>query len=162
ASGLLYIAELIEEHSRLAKTIGQRGVYAVIILHIIFYFTESLPFKQTLFSIFCHIVYLQTFSPSWPMISLTSITFIASVGLVFADHFLWFFYFTRLTQDARHQRYYKGRAAITAPSFTEVATFFGACVWLIPLFIFLSLSANDHAIPLTSGAFDLPVSWFVY
>lgn len=27
ASGLLYVSELIEEHSRLAKIIGQRGTY---------------------------------------------------------------------------------------------------------------------------------------
>lgn len=27
ASGLLYIAELVEEHSRLAKLVGQRTIY---------------------------------------------------------------------------------------------------------------------------------------
>lgn len=33
------------------------------------------------------------------------------------------------------------------PGFAEVATFFGICVWLVPLFLFLSLSANDNALP---------------
>lgn len=172
ASGLLYISELIEEHSRLAKVIGQRGIYvrvvscklsqtldssfqAVIAMHIILYFTDSLPLKLTLFSIFCHIVYLQNFSNAWPSISLTSITLIASCALVIADHFLWFFYFAHLTQDAKHQRYYKGRETIQPPSFVEVATFFGMCVWMAPLFLFLSLSANDNAIPLSSGSFAL-------
>jgi hypothetical protein len=30
ASGLLYASELIEEHSRLAKVIGQRSIYVCI------------------------------------------------------------------------------------------------------------------------------------
>ena len=32
-------------------------------------------------------------------------------------------------------------------SFMEVATFFGVCVWLVPFFLFLSLSANDNVLP---------------
>ena len=35
ASGLLYIAEVIEEHSRLAKTIATRAIYVRIYSHII-------------------------------------------------------------------------------------------------------------------------------
>ena len=31
ASGLLWLSELIEEHSRMAKSIGQRGIYVSII-----------------------------------------------------------------------------------------------------------------------------------
>ncbi|KAJ3822434.1 DUF396-domain-containing protein [Lentinula raphanica] len=151
ASGLLYISELIEEHSQLAKLVGQRGTYVIITFHIILYFTDALPLKHTLFSISCHVVYLQNFSSAWPIIPLTSFSFLASCVLVIADHFLWFFYFAHLTQDARHQRYYQGRGVPSAPSFTEIVTFFGACVWLTPLFIFLSLSANDNAIPLRSA-----------
>ncbi|KAJ4479337.1 transmembrane adaptor Erv26, partial [Lentinula aciculospora] len=159
ASGLLYISELIEEHSQLAKLVGQRGTYIIILFHILLYFTDALPLKHTLFSICCHIIYLQNFSHTWPVIPLTSFSFLASCLLVIADHFLWFFYFARLTQDARHQRYYQGREAIATPSFTEIVTFFGACVWLTPLFIFLSLSANDNTIPLRSGT-HLSVSSF--
>ncbi|KAG7096723.1 hypothetical protein E1B28_004136 [Marasmius oreades] len=146
ASGLLYVSELIEEHSRLAKTIGQRGTYAVIVLHLVFYATDSLPFLQTIFSVICHVVYLQNFSNTWPVISLSSLPFVASCILVIVDHFMWFFYFAQLTQDARNYRY-RGRAGPQVPSFTEVATFFGLCVWLVPLFFFLSLSANDNALP---------------
>lgn len=29
----------------------------------------------------------------------------------------------------------------------DVATFFGVCVWLVPFFLFLSLSANDNVLP---------------
>lgn len=29
----------------------------------------------------------------------------------------------------------------------DIAAFFGICVWFVPLFLFLSLSANDNALP---------------
>jgi hypothetical protein len=32
-------------------------------------------------------------------------------------------------------------------SFGDVATFFGICVWLLPFYLFLSLSANDNVLP---------------
>jgi len=146
ASGLLYASELIEEHSRLAKTIGQRSVYIIVILHGLFYFTDRLPLLQTLFSVVCHLVYLQNFSNTWPLISLTSISFLASCALVIADHFAWFFYFARLTSNAQHLRTYRGVATGTH-SFAEIASFFGICVWFTPLYLFLSLSANDNALP---------------
>lgn len=149
ASGLLYVSELIEEHSRLAKIVGQRGLYCVILLHVLLYFFDSLPLAQTAFSTFCHIVYLQNFSVSWPVISLSSISFLASCVLVLVDHFTWFFYFARITQDSRHLRSYRGPTS-EPPGFTEIASFFAICVWLVPLFLFLSLSANDNTLPMST------------
>jgi len=32
-------------------------------------------------------------------------------------------------------------------SFTEVASFFGLCVWLIPFALFVSLSASENVLP---------------
>lgn len=103
-----------------------------------------------MFSIACHIVYLQNFSQTWPLISLTSPAFLSSCVLVIADHFIWFFYFSRVTHQARYSRSYRGGGPM-APGFTEIASFFGICVWLAPLFLFLSLSANDNALPTASG-----------
>ncbi|EED84456.1 predicted protein, partial [Postia placenta Mad-698-R] len=154
ASGLLWLSELIEEHSRMAKVVGKRSIYAVIILHVLLYLSDSLPLKHIVFSIFCHIVYLQNFTSGWPFISLTSISFITSCILVIADHFMWFFYFARLTQDARHRTHRPYGAPDNSPripGFADIATFFGLCVWLAPLFLFLSLSANDNALPTNTG-----------
>ncbi|OSD04402.1 DUF396-domain-containing protein [Trametes coccinea BRFM310] len=162
ASGLLWISELIEEHSRAAKVIGQRGIYAIIVVHILLYFYDALPLKHILFSIFCHAVYLQNFTPTWPFISLGSPSFIGSCVLVVLDHFMWFFYFARITQEARHRahRSYRGPPLPhPVPNFGDIATFFGICVWLAPLFLFLSLSANDNALPMNaSGASSVPTS----
>ncbi|KAG0709839.1 transmembrane adaptor Erv26-domain-containing protein [Suillus ampliporus] len=159
ASGLLYVSELIEEHSRLAKIIGQRGTYAIIVLHIILYISDSLPLPQTLFSIICHVVYLQNFSSTWPLISLSSLSFIASCIFAISDHFIWFFYFSHLTREARHVSHlYRSPIYSTVPGFSDIATFFGVCVWLVPLFLFLSLSANDHALPTSSGIPSTPTT----
>jgi len=151
ASGLLWISELIEEHSRIAKVIGQRGIYVIIILHVLLYFYDALPLAHVLFSIFCHAIYLRNFTASWPLISLSSMSFLASCILVITDHFIWFFYFAHVTQEARHRSRTYRIPAQTVPGFAEIATFFGVCVWLAPLFLFLSLSANDNALPLNIG-----------
>lgn len=133
----------------------------IILLHTALYFTDGLPLHLTAFSILCHIVYLQNFSNTWPIISLTSISFMSSCILVMADHFLWFFYFSKLTQTARHTAYRGGGYGKRneVPGFASIATFFGLCVWLAPLFLFLSLSANDNALPISgTGVYLYPVT----
>ncbi|KAI8370038.1 transmembrane adaptor Erv26-domain-containing protein [Choanephora cucurbitarum] len=105
---------------------------AVIILHVLLWVFDRLPFFYLAFSAGCHLVYslnLRTF----PFIRLTSVPFVSSCLLVFVDHFIWFKYFTT------HYR-----------PFMDIAAFFGLCVWLVPFAYFISLSANDNALP-TSG-----------
>ncbi|KAF8341245.1 transmembrane adaptor Erv26 [Cantharellus anzutake] len=153
ASGLLWLSEVIEEHSTTAKVVGTRTIYVVIILHVLLWLIDSFPFPQIAFSILCHCVYLSNFTPSWPLISLTSPSFISSCLLVLTDHFVWFFYFSKRTHAARygHANWKPPQGALT---FAEISTFFGVCVWLVPLFLFLSLSANDNALPVSHGTLD--------
>ncbi|EPT03581.1 hypothetical protein FOMPIDRAFT_49032, partial [Fomitopsis schrenkii] len=155
ASGLLWLSELIEEHSRLARMIGERSIYIIIALHCLLYWTDSFPLKHIAFSIICQVVYLQNFTPSWPLISLSSLGFVSSCIMVIVNHFMWFFYFSRLTNEARHaaRRPYGNHPIPRVPNFGDIATFFGVCVWFIPVFLFLSLSANDNALPINSGMF---------
>ncbi|KAG9040277.1 hypothetical protein FRB95_000207 [Tulasnella sp. JGI-2019a] len=163
ASGLLWLAEVIEENSKLAKTIGVRLIYSIIILHLVLLVTDHLPIKLIAFSVVCHLVYLQNFSSSWPLISLTSWSFLASCILVVADHFLWFFHFANQAQESRRQSganrppwQRNTELQRRQPSFLEIASFFGTCIWLIPLFLFLSLSANDNALPTNLGDSSVP------
>ncbi|CAE6417562.1 unnamed protein product [Rhizoctonia solani] len=162
ASGLLWLAEIIEENSRFAKTIGMRAVYAIILLHIALWAFDDLPWQLIAFSIAAHLTYLQNFSANWPLITLTSPSFLLSCVFVIADHFLWFFYFARITQETRQRgRIPRGRISpyrrdvqdtwAEPPKFAEIATFFTICVWLVPLYLFLSLSAMDNALPTSSG-----------
>ncbi|KAK4333411.1 Protein SVP26 [Rhodotorula toruloides] len=135
ANGLLYVAEVIEEHSAFAKTVGQRIIYAEIVLFGLL---------------------LQNFSRHWPVISVKSLTFVLSCLIVLLSHYLSFRHFSsRSLAAASHHSYprydpRKGRYAsqgAQTESFLEVATYFGVCVWLVPFYLFLSLSANDNVLP---------------
>lgn len=46
-----------------------------------------------------------------------------------------------------------------APNFTEIASYFGLCVWMVPFALFVSLSASDNVLP-TMGSGDQPSSSF--
>ena len=136
-------------------------VQVVITLHVVLVFTDSLPILPTLLSITAHLVYLSNFSSSWPYISLTSPRFLASCALVVADHFTWFYHFAAKAKEAKRFRQPKYRYGAGAyndgPAFMDVAAFFAICVWFVPLFLFLSLSANDNALPsfgTSLGVFD--------
>jgi len=114
---------------------------------------HDLPLSHILFSIACHLVYLLNFR-TFPIISLKSWLFVASVLMVVADHFLWFFHFSHVVEEAR----IRGRRwrhpkdpGVHVPTFSDIATFFGICVWLVPLFLFLSLTANENALPTIQG-----------
>ncbi|CED83426.1 Predicted mitochondrial cholesterol transporter [Phaffia rhodozyma] len=162
ASGLLWIAEVIEEHTKLAKVVGRRSVYAIIAFHLILLVVDKLPALLIFFSIFCHLVYLQNFSKTWPLISLSSPSFIASCLLVLVDHLVWFYYFSEHVKPVNqgglgvsggyHRPTYSNTSGMRGYGkeglgFMDVVTFFGICVWFMPLYLFLSLSANDNALP---------------
>lgn len=69
------------------------------------------------------------------------------VVLVLLNHYLWFRHFSH-HQDRAYQNmssYYD--ALSDMPSFTEVASYFGLCVWLVPFALFVSLSASDNVLP---------------
>lgn len=44
------------------------------------------------------------------------------------------------------------------PTFTEIASFFGICVWLVPFALFVSLSASDNILPTENPAAAAAVS----
>ncbi len=42
------------------------------------------------------------------------------------------------------------------PSFTEIASYFGLCVWLVPFSLFVSLSASDNILPTMGNEASAP------
>ncbi|KAF9279342.1 erv26 super protein [Mortierella alpina] len=129
ACGLYYLAELVEEYTVLTKKIIKSLTLAVVVLHLSLWLLDGLPFTKIMFSLACHAVYSMNLA-NFPYINLLSFPFIASCALVLIDHFMWFQYFSR--------HYY---------NFMSIASFFGICVWMIPFAYFISLSANDNALP---------------
>lgn len=147
ASGLYYLSEQVEEHTVLTKKLLTRAIHTIIVIHVLLYLFDSFPFKLTTFSIAAHVVYLQNLK-RFPFIELTSGVFITSCIMVVLNHWLWFRHFSDPSLPPAailiERPSYTGP---THPPFSQVASFFGLCVWLIPFALFISLSAGDNVLP---------------
>ena len=70
--------------------------------------------------------------------------------LVLLNHYLWFGHFSS-PDSLRSPPTYSYAGIYTdpqdIPSFTEIASFFGLCIWLVPFALFVSLSAGENVLP---------------
>jgi hypothetical protein len=65
-------------------------------------------------------------------------------GLVLLNHWVWFTHFSTSTLMSYPASRYDPSSL---PTFTEIASYFGLCVWLVPFSLFVSLSASDNILP---------------
>lgn len=72
-----------------------------------------------------------------------------NAALVVTNHFLWFRHFSTATYfSPSSSRYTKSRYdQLDMPSFSEIASYFGLCIWLVPFCLFISLSAGENVLP---------------
>ncbi|OTB14250.1 hypothetical protein K445DRAFT_319424 [Daldinia sp. EC12] len=92
-----------------------------------------------------HVIYLGNMR-RFPFVRLTDPLFIASCVLVLVNHYFWFQHFSE-AQQRSYSRLSSMYDQPDVPSFTEIASYFGLCVWLIPFALFVSLSASDNVLP---------------
>ena len=142
ASGLYYLSEIVEEHTVVSKRILTRMIYAVIVLQLLLALVDRFPWTLSALSIASHIVYLQNLR-RFPVVKLTDPVFILSCALVLLNHWLWFQHFSK-PPPTRSTSYYDQPQI---PTFTEIASFFGLNVWLVPFALFISLSAGENVLP---------------
>jgi len=142
ASGLYYLSELVEEHTVIAKKLLTRLIYSVVVVQILLVLFDGFPFMLSLLSIGSHIVYLGNMR-RFPVVRLSDPLFLTSCVLVLLNHYLWFKHFSAVPRVPPRSRY----EPINFPSFTEIASYFGLCVWLVPFALFVSLSASDNVLP---------------
>ncbi|KAH8890424.1 DUF396-domain-containing protein [Thozetella sp. PMI_491] len=145
ASGLYYLSELVEEHTVIAKRLLTRLIYFIIVLQLLLCAVDRFPFFLTLLGIFSHVVYLGNMR-RFPYVKLTDPLFLASCVLVLVNHYLWFKHFSHHQQRA-YQNMSTYYDSPNVPTFTEIASYFGLCVWLVPFSLFVSLSASDNVLP---------------
>jgi hypothetical protein len=69
-----------------------------------------------------------------------------SPALVIANHYFWFRHFSAPPPSSSYTSYPYSRDS-NIPSFTEIASYFGLCVWLVPFALFVSLSASENVLP---------------
>lgn len=145
ASGLYYLSELVEEHTVIAKRLLARLIYSIIGLQLVLWVVDGLPLLLTVLGVVSHVVYLGNMR-RFPFVRLTDPLFLSSCVLVLVNHFFWFRHFSGLQQRS-YSRLSSMYDQPDVPSFTEIASFFGICVWLIPFALFVSLSASDNVLP---------------
>ncbi|OUM52085.1 hypothetical protein BVG19_g1241 [[Candida] boidinii] len=146
ASGLYYLSEIVEENAEFTCRVLKyliRGISGYLILLVIF---DSFPWKLTCLSLFTYFIYYQNLK-TFPYINLTSTVFISSCILAVINHYLWFQHFGNPYIPSIDERLDPNFKLPHYPTFTEIASFFGICVWLIPFSLFISLSANENTLP---------------
>jgi len=142
ASGLYYLSELVEEHTVIAKRLLTRMVYSVIAVQVLLALIDGFPYLLSLLSIGSHIVYLGNMR-RFPVVKLSDPLFLTSCVLVLLNHYLWFSHFSKTPRGPARSMY----DSPDYPTFTEIASYFGLCVWLVPFALFVSLSASDNVLP---------------
>ncbi|KAJ2904735.1 hypothetical protein MKZ38_007353 [Zalerion maritima] len=145
ASGLYYLSELVEEHTVIAKRLLIRLIYLSIGLQTVMALVDRLPVTPTVFGVVAHVVYLGNMS-RFPFVKLTDPLFLLSGVMVLGHHYLWFRFFSQ-AQGRAYANMTNIYDPIDAPTFSQVASYFGLCVWLVPFALFVSLSAGDNVLP---------------
>ncbi|KAL1611148.1 erv26 superfamily protein [Nothophoma quercina] len=144
ASGLYYLSELVEEHTVFAKKLLYRLIYGVIGIQALLLLVDGFPIGLSVLSIVSHVIYAQNLR-RFPIVKLNDPLFLLSCVLVIANHYLWFRHFSAPSPSSQYSNYPYDRPDI--PSFTEIASYFGLCVWLVPFALFVSLSAGENVLP---------------
>ena len=157
ASGLYYLSELVEEHTVLASRLLRRLIYTISALQILLWLVDGLPFHWVALSVISHLVYASNLR-HFPVVKLKDPLFILSCVLVLVNHLVWFEHFSKPEPRTWSEQYNRKTLAknrpwgsqsstIDQPSFSEIASYFGICVWLVPFALFISLSAGDNVLP---------------
>ena len=159
-----------------AKKLLNRLIYGVIGVQTLLLLVDGFPVALSALSIVSHVIYAQNLR-RFPIVKLTDPLFLIScgmsiksqhathpdpsgfrlqlletsilmygAGLVIANHYLWFRHFSAPSPSANsYSNYPYDRPDI--PTFTEIASYFGLCVWLVPFALFVSLSAGENVLP---------------
>lgn len=137
ANGVYFLAELIEEHTALTKRVLSTTIRLELVLHVLLLVVDRGPWLPLLVGAAAHASYLQLL-PCFPFIPLPSPAGFLSFGLLLSSQGLWLRHFW--------------------PSPYSAARILGFClvvVWLVPLTVLLSLSANESVLP--GGPGSVPV-----
>lgn len=129
ATGLYYLAEMVEEYTRLTKKVLSWGIKISIALHVALLAVDRLPFLCIGVGIAAQLAY-NTLLKRFPFTEVTSVEFLGSLAMLVANHFVWMRHF----REAYHSMEY-------------LLGFFLMVVWIVPFGFFISLAANESVLP---------------
>lgn len=128
ATGLFYLAELVEEYTVLAKQSLFTTACVTVGINVVVGLFTSIPWSVTAVALLAHAIdcsLLQNF----PRLDMDA-KFGACCLFTLLHNYVTFDHFAR-------ERY----------PFEEVTAYFIVCVWLMPFGLFISLSVNDNVLP---------------
>lgn len=75
-----------------------------------------------------------------------------NAGLVFLNHYFWFSHFqapppTHLKSSSSYEYSQYNYDPSAYPTFVQISSYFGLCVWLVPFALFVGLSAGENVLP---------------
>lgn len=149
ASGLYYASEIIDDNIEFTRRFLSRTLKVLALIISLLWLFDGFPFWQSLLTLVSYYVYnlnLRTF----PNVNLTGPIFIATCALALVNHYVWFRYFNNPYVPPIDQRLDPNFKMPHYPTFAEIASFFGICVWLVPFSLFISISANDSSLPMSA------------
>ena len=121
-------------------------IYAVVASQLLLAVVDKFPWTLSALSIGSHVVYMQNLR-RFPIVKLTDPVFVASCVLVLLNHWFWFRHFSAPPKTTGRGGRYNYYEQAQMPTFTEIASFFGLNVWLVPFALFVSLSAGENVLP---------------
>lgn len=133
ATGLYYLAELVEEYTRLTRKVISYAIKSVIGVHVLLLLFDRLPVVAIAVGIASHVVYYRLLK-TFPYISLASYDFLGSLGLLILSHVVWIRFF------------YTDPRCIYV-SMEWMFGFMLVMVWIVPFAFFISLAANESVLP---------------
>lgn len=132
ATGLYYLAEMVEEYTRVTKKVLSWSIKISIGLNVALLVVDRLPFVNIALSVGALCTY-HTLLKKFPFMALTSPEFVGSVAALVANHFMWMRHFRNDSDE-----YY---------SVEHLLGFFLMVVWIVPFGFFISLAANESVLP---------------
>ncbi|KAK3282530.1 hypothetical protein CYMTET_9737 [Cymbomonas tetramitiformis] len=135
ATGLYYLAELVEEYASVTKKVITHCIQGVLGIHVLLLIFDEMPVSCLVTGIAAHCMYF-TLLKHFPYIALTSPQFFLCCALLVANHVMWLPYFATRHYDVEY-----------------IMGFFLITVWLVPFGIFIALAANESVLPLSGGGF---------
>ena len=128
-AGLYYLAEMVEEYTRLTKKVLDWSIKTTYVLHALLWIVDRKPFFTVLVSAGAQFAYSQMLR-RFPFIVFTSAEFLTSLAALGATHWVWVRFF--------HGTYH---------STEYVLGFFFMIVWFVPFGFFISIAANESVLP---------------
>ncbi|KAJ2848021.1 erv26 super protein [Coemansia brasiliensis] len=133
ACGLYVVSEWVEEYPRQTRRLIRYAVWTVDVL-LVLALLDGLSVWRIALTVGANHVYALNLT-RFPLVHLSSATFVGSCVLAVSTHFMWFAYFV---QNLRYP-------------FDEVCSFMFFGVWLVPLALFVSLTPADSSLPSSSA-----------